>query len=593
MEATVGSAFTFRQVSDSVSLFLNSESTVVGRSVALIIGVLFLWYQPFFNLGFTTYDDLGAALLRDSLATAFHSSYGDALLGGRASHLGFGLVGYVPYAFDSEIYFQAVRFVGLVLAFLSFYFFLRQWIDKPRQFPLVTCLVAIVWMPHSWEHNPITSYPLIFTLHVSLLFYAFGLYACSLRRTLGSIEKASMLIAYGLALCIYEIAIVFVCLLPVLYFTAEHQRRSIRGFLKASGPLLTIWTLWLGLYLSIRFMADSQYNGVQVGAFDLGKMWGVFYQYVAAAVPGYFFAIDAALGFSKEPSFRAFWIDFLAMLPHLYVYPLLALAVCAMLIARGSAQVQRLKRRFFGVAAVYMLWILLPQVPFALSSKYQAWVSQGSFAYVSSFYSYFGIVGLVCYGLWQFYAVIRIPIAKRLYAATCALSLLVVAVPVHYENKAVITIQKNSHFKWLRTANLKRLGLTDRSGPYILLAPYLGLSYGMIATTLDYWQRYYQRYVDPNCLVAQTPTDVMALRQQYPDAPVLYSRSILDRATYRRQLVIEELRTEALPTIMPIPGSRRSMYFPEEGPSLLKLGQLTDAAALKKRYQAQRFFAYW
>ena len=136
----------------------------------LVCLIIMVWcFYPLMIIGYTTTDDVGISL----------SNFSDFLKGALSSGRVTWVIA-VPFEIagsmnGDNLLAKMPRMLGLIALLFSIFHLLRE-LTSDTKFALLTpTLFAALWQ-NSWQHNGITSYPMLFTLSLACLFLSASLY---------------------------------------------------------------------------------------------------------------------------------------------------------------------------------------------------------------------------------------------------------------------------------------------------------------------------------------------------------------------------------------------------------------------------------
>ena len=359
----------------------------------------------------------------------------------------------LPYLVDSRAWYLATKY-GSVLLLLGTLYFTVFRVFKSSWIAVASLVIYLAFVQNGWDHNALTSYPLVVNFLLALFLVSLGLF-------LEAIERRSLAMAWVSA-ALYFLVLVnefFVLYFPLYVAVAMAHGTagtSIKGRIAASRRYILAIALalvgYLTLYVVWRITHTSEYGGTRPDGWrNLGAAAKVIVTYSLSAFP------FASLHFLASPSAQAPFVNstgFHALLAELRVESVVKALITGALFARLMfvQPFAALPRKvLLAGAAVAFVAIFLPNLLLALTKKYQGWViDSGSTSYL---YTYHSFVAAVIFGalvLALLYARSRHWRTRTRVAVLGAgiAVTMIVSLAVDVRNQYFAFDQKLSHRKW-------------------------------------------------------------------------------------------------------------------------------------------------
>ncbi|MBI3070985.1 MAG: hypothetical protein HYY84_02555 [Deltaproteobacteria bacterium] len=500
--------------------------------VAIVLAALTL--LPYAETGFTTNDDTRLALVTDP----FESGWQAAKSAGRLLHAVGGVIAYVPYLVDDNLYYQTIRLGSLAVSVFLFGFVVFR-LFRSFRLGLLAVVFFFAFLTNSWQHNLITSYPFVYSVGicaflVSLL--SFHRFLSKPTWRLGVATGATYLVALFISEIFVLYLIVFFALgLSVRPIEWSPRPRIIYRKLALMVPPVATALLFVVVYFSFRLVYPATYEGIEVaGGGQVDRILSVVWRYSLSAFPGHFpfSGIHDGLVSTSARGGGPF-VTLVAELRVVWVVKalLVAVAVAAALKSRARLFVGR---PWMGGLSLGAVLIFLPNLLVAMSPKYQRWVAEGSQAYTTTHFSFFAVT--------LFLAILMIGAVRALesrkalqrltkgalLSATVLMSLVTDA-----HNHIVTEDQVRSQAKWrlmdafIRTPEFK--AIADGS---VIVAPSLWKFHGIVENHETYWTDYLYRKTGKKILVrsgaqkSEPPRTGATYFLKYEERPVIEDSSI-------------------------------------------------------------------
>ncbi|MBI5686318.1 MAG: hypothetical protein HZC54_14690 [Verrucomicrobia bacterium] len=417
-------------------------------SIAAAVGLLlFTFLLPYLNTGYATNDDMIIAYHPYSGYVEWARAQGRLYL--MSLH---ALTASAAHAFRDMVLIKAVSLLAIVLNFALFGWLVRRLTGSAA----VTWLALLAWAAlqrDSWEHYLITSAPLVYTVPLSLFFLSL----ITLDHGLEKKSKGMLLLSavlYALTLHYSEMFYVLaLCFLPVLY---RHPAASWKSLLFHGA----FWALMALLYAVWRATHPSAYDGNSLGtSFQFRDFFRTLWTYSLSGFPTCEYQFFGEV--SRFSQFGGVSLNPLHGLPELtaWLQNFRHFEPAWLLRAALAAGVAWALLRRFAVALSFSTWavigtfavclVFLPNLPHALTPKYQFWVCQAnSRIYVGTYYSFFGICLLMGAAACHLTAVVRAGLTRNTIAASFAALVFAGTLSVSAWNEAEVTSKAYSHKRW-------------------------------------------------------------------------------------------------------------------------------------------------
>ena len=365
------------------------------QSIALIVlGVLCLTVlaiEPLLRVGFTTNDDLENYLYfsQNSLSWS-HVLRNIQTTGFRPLHL---LFISIPYIYDSFAWFKFVQIFVLLLSITSLSVLIGL-LARNKYVGLLLYVLLLGLMQNSWGHNILTSYPFIFHMCLSLMFIAIILFYHWLQ-TKKIIFFWVSLTCYICPVLVTEVHIFYSVLFPIIVLI--HSKRSVslqqlqttykKEYVYSSLYILCA-ILFVITYYWLKNIYGENYDGTTVNISSLQGILAVLKQYSISSFPSYvYFQLDALLPHMshRRDFLYANELGIASLLNALtlkwYCIALINAIFTYCLLGKLSNNL----KLYIVLFLVGVIFVFMPNVLLAITSKYQAWVANGDINYIYTY----------------------------------------------------------------------------------------------------------------------------------------------------------------------------------------------------------------
>jgi hypothetical protein len=489
---------------------------VAGGLLLLAIFVL----GPLFQTGFTTRDDAEAGLLPDQYGGWWPAVWALTLASGRFFHLiWLNAVFALSRLCSTHPVGYHLLALGSVLLNIAGFYLVTARVFASKAAGILAAACALTWLQNGWNHNLLTSYPVVPHLGLTSLL-AVVILLLEWQRSGRSGFAIGAGAVFFVALLLSETFVVyFPVLLAVCAFRAwqmpgrevgERARITVAGSL----PMIAALAIYLGCYFMFRHAYPSHHQGNQLAPFDLGRIGAVIWQYTTSTFPSYFYFRDPVSVNVVFDWSRPEWL----------AKALIATLFCGLILV-GAGRIFTVRSFAWSVLAG-MACLIAPVLLVSLTPQYQDWVvDSGSLAYgAPSYYAYFAMVFLivvVMLGLSQLLA--RWRLVWRLYVLLACCFVAGTSLATDYYNHSITLDQQLSHLKW---KTVDRFISTDIFGAIpegsIIYAPSLWRARGIMANSDNYWGGYFSRQSGKRVSVTRTAWEFQAALEKNPAQPAYF-----------------------------------------------------------------------
>lgn len=564
----------------------------VSIAIGLLIVVAIVVF-PFRSTYYVTQDDSQMGLLgwREVAAQA---SYG-ARVTGRVHFFVSMWLGWIPHAIDRFAYFKVLQLSAIVGNFVALWYLALR-LSHNRALALLAGFIALVTMQARWEHNLVSAYPWGFSTSFSLAMIGVALFSDFVERG----EKRKQILSaccFFLSLLTYESFVLYSLAFGVLTWPLRHRFAAL---LRALWMHAACAAFYVGAYLAFRRAFPSQYDGnqVQFSALAVFAVWSAF---TRSALPGTAFGdlspwlnefSDNYAGHSGS-ILAAFWPIRIEWFVLVLVVPLL----CSFWVQRAATQSSP---GFLGrTAVVGLVMACVPQIPLALTPRYQLWVTLGTRSHVPTYFAAFGMALVLACAI--------VAAARRIrphwpWTAFVSLALAYVALLTAFSNFYIARSQTIARRKWdLVNAALRSSRFADLPDNAVIFAPSWWHGINIMNVVDDYWTRYLRKKTRKHFTVVRGPAELKEVCGVDCGGRVYFSKYVREGQTGNQYLLFSgtegdatgEIATSAVDVFVLSANHWFSMYaaISSDEPSVVQIDGLpvTDVARGQIWARIERF----
>ena len=397
---------------------------------ALSLVVVAISMAPFCRIGFTAADDLEYyySFLRGK---TWEDACNYAAYQGRFFFFITKPLNSLPFIFDNFHITKVFHIGALLFSYVSFAFLMRK-ILFSKDLAIALFVVVLAFTPvTSSMHIPFTAYTLYFCFSFGLLCWAIFAF---LKYTETKQYKYVIIstVIFAIVLLFYETYLLYLVFFAIYVLIRNwnihgfKQMWKEKRFWREIVPYMSIGVLYLAVYFFYRMTVSAGYSGTAfASSFSLYKCLRLMWRCTVSMFPlhlQYFdVAMDNAQALVGHYNTRFFMLTHAPMV--VYVNATLVLLVLALLMRRAENAVAW--RRVVLVAVGALLFAFGSHLVIGLSEKYNAEWNDWIIGYVTSYFSYFGVMTAIVLSA---YAFVKLFYNRRkLYVAACVLVLAILA----------------------------------------------------------------------------------------------------------------------------------------------------------------------
>ncbi len=455
-------------------------------------------FFPLLDTGFTTTDDMATALKAWNYEDFLGFPLEFAKQQGRFNQAINTYIDWIPYIFKSNVAYQTIRLSAIVLTIILFFIVVKIFSGSVI-FACVITLLILSFLQNNWQHNLLTSYPLVFHFGFSMLLISF--YAFYQFKVTGKVLWAFI---YGLCYLFSMFVSELFVLYSIIFFSfsigfewGSERKKIITRVVRLSLPAFLSALFFLGTWFVFNAYYPGKYSGVQLADFSLTGIIRVIVQLSAGTIPGAFYLTGSGVIHKTFDGFSNHYIGLASLLTQFkiqwLVKGILASGGCWYLLQKKS-DIKISRTWIFRMLFIGILSIILPFVLLGLTAKYQRWIGLGTLAYMQSYFSYFGtILTLSSILLFINDAVKNKKFIKPIFMLTVCSIVFFTSGITDYYNHYVTLDQQISQLKW---ATVEKFIKTPEIGNIpegsVIYAPSLfHNTRGILKPNTNYWTKYF------------------------------------------------------------------------------------------------------
>lgn len=483
---------------------------------------------PLFSGGFTTHDDVVAALNKFN-GNTWEITKLWSISQGRFQFLWQIPLLAVPFIWDSQVWYFVIKFGSIFLMLYSLYCVVFK-LFKSSWIALLSILFFWAMIQNGWEHNALTSFPFVFNLYITLFFTSIILFITAI-----DYKKLTFAIIAGILYFFSLGSELFILFFPLYIIVLILQRPSgenlIKWFKLNKDYILAIAlpvVIYLTIYTVWRYIHPSGYDGNSFDGLNLIAASKVVLNYSLSALP------LESLHFIFSPKEQLQFVDSVGwreILSDVNITSFIKSFIVGFLFVRFMNTVNfvapKIKTLFFGII-VSGICIFVPNFLLGLTLRHQNWVANGTHSYI---YTYYSFIFLVIF-LALLFAYINVksylwnPRLRLAFISIIVIVMMFLSFVVDIRNRYIAFDQKLAQDKWdLMDVVIESSVFTDIPDESIIVAPtLLEYKHGIAAVFAEDWSNYIKykigknvKFVNDGCNYAKLCYKLVFNQQQHSD----------------------------------------------------------------------------
>ena len=492
-------------------------------TILLIVLLAVMTCLPLLYSGYTTNDDVYITLgVQEGKRM---SGIGDAEHSGRLQHVVTGFLMPLNYGWGHYWVMKSLSLAAILGSVAAMFVALRVLTQSVR-FAALAVVFFFAFAQNTYDSNLLTAYPFVLSAALTALWLSVASWWLALQgwRRLRLVSLA----LFACGLLVYETFIVYAIVFPVLTAAARGGTWADRARHAARTPHVLMTIVFLGAVLAFRIWVQSQEWRETMAVeqyvinLDVRRIGKVLERYAASAFPLHYsrtyrpMVTDFYMGFG---TFRVKLFEIFEVIEAAWLVKALIVAFLTAALTTGRDRVVRHRGVLWVVALVF---VVLSNLPLALSAKYQTWVIESSSqGYLTSYFVFFGVVILLALLLdgsvsWLSRRSRR---SSQVLGGVFALAAFFVCYGTDLINAHVAFTERQMYDRWKTVdawiASPAFQAIPDGS---LILAPSLFEHYpGTTHVFDDYWTRYVRHHGGKRVEMLHTRSD-WAERARAPEA---------------------------------------------------------------------------
>lgn len=492
-------------------------------------------FVPFFNIGFTTHDDLEYYLTcQKGAATWLADARNYAENQGRFYFLITKYFYYVPYLFDSFWAAKAIQIGTLLMSYLLFAYLLFRMFKSKEISALAFVFLTVFTAVTENNHIPFMAYPFFFS-------FSFMIVICAVLSFIKYMETDRYGWVIGSAALFFVAALFYESyLLFVLFFGIYLIIRNIRKcgwrqfwrkrvFYRETVPYLVVGVVYTAIYFGYRMWLLSNNTNAEfyVGAtasssLSISNMFTVMSRCTKINIPmqGFLYRTEDVALNNPYPT------DFPQVLLHLPAVSYLTATIAAALVFLLVKHLDTQHISWRKIAVVFVastLCAYFSHLLIAITDKYNLEWYNWMRGYVTSYFSYFGTTTALVFIFVALLKLCRTKTAKVIVSGILCVAMFAVTLTVSYSNNMLSK-------EWQRSQNRFRMIDLIADTDFIKTLPEHTIfdiedmynSYNMsdLVVKDEGLEDYFGMKWGYNNIYCNNPAAADEARQQHPDWPV-------------------------------------------------------------------------
>jgi len=352
----------------------------------LYLGIIFIAFSFFLlirEIALVTHDDIKGYLnIRNmSISSYLKMSFVGSKNIGRIFQPASFFLSYIVYKPNNIILYKIIFYIYICFSVIPLWYLIYTHIDKKISILAVLFFFTFAQIDH--QHNLFISYPGM-QIFIGLAILSIErLLAYYKERRINTLVWSSIFLFVSTIM--YEIFILYSIILFIIsmYYTLKNIK-NIKSVIYSLYDLrfhIILMVLFLSIYIFGRLTASGSYEGSIVKVENIKNSLKVLLTLSLGLFP-----LNSFLHLSKYNNILSYvkYLDLLSISKAIITSFIFITVVC-------KAKIISFKN-FRLICIISVIGMILPNILLAITPKYNNWVNNSTYSYVSSFYSYFAII---------------------------------------------------------------------------------------------------------------------------------------------------------------------------------------------------------
>ncbi|RDY23265.1 hypothetical protein CHF27_008965 [Romboutsia maritimum] len=373
---------------------------------------------------------------------------------GRAlSAMPFSIATYLGFVSQNLFVFKFVSIIVIISNIAMFSYFINK-LFKNKWFAIFTFIMALIFLPISFELTPPNAYLTQYSIAFNLLLISFILFIDYMKENKKKTLIVSMILLY-IGLISYETFITFtpIYLILCIIYTPKQHRNIKEIAKKLSAPVL-VSVIYLGLYIVMGKIFVSNYDGNKLTFVSFKNSFDIILQLFKSSLPGYFlfnkkYQYLISIFISGKNIFEIFNLRIIILIPTLFI----TLKYIFKNIDKGIKENSKDNSALTSLilALLGCIFIIMPHIPIALAKSYQGVVNaEQVMALPTSYFSYFSAIFVISYILFK----IVEKLGGKIIVVLASLAIVFYMIPIQGMNDIISKEQNRNYNRLINIENM-------------------------------------------------------------------------------------------------------------------------------------------
>ena len=334
---------------------------------------------------------------------------------------------YVGFASPNRFYERIMATIAIFLCIIIAAYFVKK-LFKNNFLTMIYAILLMSFIPISFEHSIPNAFATVYCIPFSFLLLSWIVYLDYLQTS--SVKKLILsCVLFFIPLVSYEIFVTYTPLYLLLAFykskETQFSKRVKDAIKKFIVPLLCA-IVFLIMYVVVRKIFGSAYDGNQIGSFTIIGMLQIIKQLSISSFPGYFLFNDKyhyLYQIYADTKEQGFWKTILENVSVIIFLLVVLLGIIFVQIRKMKSEIKPGIGRNVLVLISAIVFVVLPTLPLSVSAMYQGNVTDSNFIQLPvNFFSYFAS----CFFVAFFISIVKSKKSRCFNVLLCCVLVLVV-----------------------------------------------------------------------------------------------------------------------------------------------------------------------
>lgn len=359
----------------------------------------------------------------------------------------------------------------------------------------ISGLFFLLYLPYTFESSVPQAYISLTVIPMIELLLAMIFYIDYIEKK-DNKKLVLTIVFYILSLLGYEFMITFIIIFPLIYILKGKPIQNKKKFLVQAFLFGVIGIIYLFCLFGLKKVFPGNYQGTEIGFVSIKSSWDIIKQIIKSSLPGYFIFSGKYRFLFQYYNGKDIWLSFSDMLflkdniLSLRIILIVIWSYISLYMCLKKYKTERLGNilPFILVSAIYLV---IPILPYAISSMYQGNVSENGFVSLTINYYIYTILILIFSCI-----IIKVRECKRsnVIIRVILIFLVIGSLPIQIMNETFMNESKNNFMRYRMIENAMMTDFFKQYNDKRVFSADFYKTKNTLAIRESYWSQYAKRF---------------------------------------------------------------------------------------------------